>query len=75
MFSDWKNLYCQNEYITQGNLQIQYNPYQITNGIFHRNKPKNSKFIWKHKRPQIAKAIEERKTKLEESNSNDFRLY
>ena len=25
----------------QSNLQIQYNPYQITNGIFHRTKTKN----------------------------------
>ena len=27
--------------ITQGNLQIQCNPYQITNGIFHRIRTKN----------------------------------
>ena len=33
MFLDWKNQYCQNNYITRGNLQIQYNPYQITNVI------------------------------------------
>ena len=26
---------------TQGNLQIQRNPYQITNGIFHRTGTKN----------------------------------
>ena len=36
MFLDWKNQYCQNEYITQGNLQVQCNYYQITNDIFHR---------------------------------------
>ena len=36
MFKDWKNQYCQNDYITQGNLQTQCNPYQITKGIFHR---------------------------------------
>ena len=34
MFSDWKNQYCENDYTTQSNLQIQCNPYQITNGIF-----------------------------------------
>ena len=37
MFMDWKNQYSENEYITQRNLLIQYNPYQATNGIFHRN--------------------------------------
>ena len=30
----WKNQYCENDYTTQSNLQIQCNPYQITNGIF-----------------------------------------
>ena len=34
MFFNWKNQYCQNDYTTQGNLQIQCNPYWITNGIF-----------------------------------------
>ena len=28
MFMDWKNQYSENEYTTQGNLQIQHNPYQ-----------------------------------------------
>lgn len=33
---NWKNQYYQNFYRTQGNLQIQCNPYQITNGIFYK---------------------------------------
>ena len=33
-FFDWKNQYCENEYTTQSNLQIQCNPYQTTTGIF-----------------------------------------
>ena len=41
MFLDWKNQYRQNNYTTQGNLQIQCNPYQITNDIFHRIRTKN----------------------------------
>ena len=43
MLVDWKNQYCQNYYTTQGNLQIQCNPYQNTNGIFQRNRKNNPK--------------------------------
>ena len=41
MFMDWKNQYSENEYTTQSNLQIQHNPYQATNGIFHRARTNN----------------------------------
>ena len=40
MFLDWKNQYCENDYTTQIDLQIQCNLYQITNGAFHRTKKK-----------------------------------
>ena len=33
--------YCENDYTTQSNLQIQCNPYQTTNDIFHRTRTKN----------------------------------
>ena len=36
MLLDWKNQYYQNDYTTQGNLQIHCNPYQITKDIFCR---------------------------------------
>ena len=35
MFMGWKNQHSEKEYTTQSNLQIQCNPYQATNGIFH----------------------------------------
>ena len=38
---DWKNQHCENDSTTQSNLQIQCNPYQTTNGIFHRTRTKN----------------------------------
>ena len=41
MFLDWKNQHCENDSTTQSNLQIQCNPYQTTNGIFHRTRTKN----------------------------------
>ena len=41
MFMDQKNQYSENEYTTQSNLQIQCNPCQATNGIFHRTRTNN----------------------------------
>ena len=41
MFLGRKNQYCENDYTTKCNLQIQCNPYQITNGIFHRTRTRN----------------------------------
>ena len=41
MFLGKKNQYCENDYMTKCNLQIQSDPYQITNDIFHRIRTKN----------------------------------
>ena len=41
MFLGRKNQYCEDDYATKCNLQIQHDPYQITNGVFHRTKTKN----------------------------------
>ena len=38
IFLGQKNQYCETDYTTKCNLQIQCNPYQITNGIFHRTR-------------------------------------
>ena len=40
MLLDWKNQYFQNNYTTQGNLQIQCNLDQTTNDISHRSRRK-----------------------------------
>ena len=40
-FMGWKNQHCQNGHTTQSNLQIQCNPYQATNSIFHRTRKNN----------------------------------
>ena len=44
MFLGRKNQYCENDYTTKCNLQIQCDPYQITNGIFYRTITKNFTF-------------------------------
>ena len=41
MFLHWKNQHCENDSTTQSKLQIQCNPCQTTNGIFHRTRTKN----------------------------------
>ena len=41
MFLGKKNQYFENNYTIKHYLQIQCNPYQITNGIFHKTRTKN----------------------------------
>ena len=73
MFLDWKNQYCENDYITQSNLQIQCNPYQITNGIFRRTRTKNFTICMETQKTSNSQSNLERKknneTELEESGS------
>ena len=70
-----KNQYRENEYTTQSNLQIQCNPDQATNGIFPELGQIISQFVWKYKKPRIAKAILRKKNRTGGINLPDFRVY
>ena len=66
MFLGRKNQYCENDYTTKCNLQIQCDPYQITNGIFHRTRTKNFTVHTETQKTQIAKAVS--RMELEEAS-------
>ena len=69
MFLGRKNQYCENDYTTKFDLQIQWDSYQIANGIFHRTRIKKI-----HNSYGNTKDLEypnqswERKMELKESN-------
>ena len=68
MFMDQKNQYSKNGYTTQSNLQIQCNPYQATNGIFHRARTNNFAICMEiQKNLEYSKESWERRMELEES--------
>ena len=67
MFLGRKNQYCLNDYSTKCNLQIQCDPYQITNGIFHRTRTKKFTIHMEtQKTPNSQSSLE----KEEQSRSN-----
>ena len=75
MFMGLKNQHCENDYTTQSNLQIQCNPYQITNGIFYGARMKIFTICMETQRPRIAKAILRKKNGPGGIRLPDFRLY
>ena len=75
MFMDQKNQYSENEYTTQSNLQIQCNPYQATNGIFHRARTNNFTICLEIQNPSNSQNNLEKKNGNRGINLPNFRLY
>ena len=69
---DQRNQHSETEYTTQSNLQIQCNPCQAINSIFHRTRTKNFMICWKYKKPQIAKAIFKKRMMHKDGNIDQW---
>ena len=70
-----KNQYCENDYTTKHNLYIQCDPYQITNGIFHRTRTKNFTIHMETQKTLKAKAVLRKNNGAGRISLPDFRLY
>ena len=74
MFLSRKNQYCENDYTTKCNLQIQCDPYQITNGIFHRTRTENFAIHMETQKTPNSESSLKKKNGAEGINLPDFRL-
>ena len=71
-----KNQYCENDYNLKYNLQIQGDPYQITNGIFHRTRTKKTFTIHMETQKTLnSQSILRKKNGAGGIKLPDFRLY
>ena len=75
MFLGRNNQYCENDYTTKCNLQIQWDPSQITNGIFHRTRTENFTIHMETQKTPNSQSSLEKKNGAGGIRLPDFRLY
>ena len=75
LFLYWKNQHCENDYTTRSNLQIQCNPHQTTNGIFHRTRTKYFTICMETQKTPNSQNKLEKEKRAGGIRLLDFRLY
>ena len=75
MFLNWNNQLCENDYTIQYNLQIQCNPYQISNVIFHRSRTNNFTICMETQKTPNSKSNLEKEKQSWRNQAPDFRLH